>query len=537
MTAKRLAIVGAGCSGLVTLKLARERLPGWEIVCFEKDGTTVGRWGNPYPNFVSTSTKYTTQFACHRKWDSSSDPAQRRAKGDFFLNDEFGRYLLDFVATHQLAPHIRLHTTIRRIAKDPQGWRLWIDDGAAREEVFDRLVICTGLHDQVKALETDIPHLTPYSPLPTKKTIVVYGGGESAADFAHRLSAPHLDNRVFLSLKTGIRVSPRYHPIRGVPSDFLRNRLLLSIHPDLRNLIGQKFVEARIRHQQKFEKFFNSPTTGPVPDAAFLAKRSHWDAKLTARAKDDLFNVFHTKSDGFLDGVAAGRIEIIGPPCDESHHRFHDFDQTTTLEVTPDLICPMIGFRSGLSELSGGEILISDFHLGSLHARHDDVFLVGFARPIIGNIPTMSEMQAKLVTGILAGRIQRPADLAAAHAVSRAKLRRMFPTLNTETIHPVEMIPYCDELAGLMGSLPTLRRVGSFRRWLKIQLAPVSTLQYVDEDYDPKGMDAQVVHSPALITGLLVLIKVLLDIPYKLLKGRADRKIRPTSPSLSVGRP
>ena len=295
MTAKRLAIIGAGCSGLVTLKLARERLPDWEIVCFEKGSSTVGCWGNPYPNFVSTSTKYTTQFACHRKWDSSFDPAQRQTKGDFFLNDEFGRYLLDFVATHRLAPHIRLHTAIRRITKDPQGWRLWIDDGTSREEVFDRLVICTGLVDQVKALETGIPHLTPDSPIPSKKTIVVYGGGESAADFAHRLSAPHLGNRVFLSLKTGIRVSPRYHPIRGVPSDFLRNRLLLSIHPDLRNVIGQKFVEARIRHQQKFEKFFDSPTTGPAPDAAFLAKRSHWDAKLTARAKDDLFNVFHTK--------------------------------------------------------------------------------------------------------------------------------------------------------------------------------------------------------------------------------------------------
>ena len=537
MTAKRLAIIGAGCSGLVTLKLARERLPDWEIVCFEKGSSTVGCWGNPYPNFVSTSTKYTTQFACHRKWDSRFDPAQRQTKGDFFLNDEFGRYLLDFVATHRLAPHIRLGTAIRRIAKDPQGWRLWIDDGTVREEVFDRLVICTGLVDKVKALETGIPHLTPDSPLPSKKTIVVYGGGESAADFAHRLSAPHLGNRVFLSLKTGVRVSPRYHPIRGVPSDFLRNRLLLSIHPDLRNVIGQKFVEARIRHQQKFEKFFGSPTTGPTPDAAFLAKRSHWDAKLTARAKDDLFNVFHTKSDGFLDDVAAGRIEIIGPPCDESHHRFHDFDQTTTLELAPDLICPMIGFRSGLSELSGGEILVSDFHLGSLHARHDDLFLVGFARPIIGNIPTMSEMQAKLVTGILDGRFQRPANLAAVQAASRAKLLLKFPKLNTETIHPVEMIPYCDQLALLMGSLPTLRRVGSFRRWLKIQLAPVSTLQYVDEDFDPEQMDAQVVHSPALITGLLILIKVLLDVPYKLLKGRGERMARPDSPPLSPSRP
>jgi hypothetical protein len=113
----------------------------------------------------------------------------------------------------------------------------------------------------------------------------------------------------------------------------------------------------------------------------------------------------------------------------------------------------------------------------------------------------------------------------------------MFPTLNTETIHPVEMIPYCDELAVLMGSLPTLRRVGSFRRWLKIQLAPVSTLQYVDEDFDPKGMDAQVVHSPALITGLLVLIKVLLDMPYKLLKGQGGRMIRPTSLTPTASRP
>jgi hypothetical protein len=537
MTAKRLAIIGAGSSGLVTLKLAVERLPGWEIVCFEKGGTTIGRWGNPYPGFVSTSTKYTTQFAGHRKWDSRVDPALRPSKGDFFRDDEFGRYLLDFVETHHLAPHISLHTTIRRIDKDPQGWRLWIDDGAPREEVFDRLVICTGLVEKVNAIETGIPHLTTDDPLPSGKTVVVFGGGESAADFAHRLAAPALGNRVHLSLKDGIRVSPRYHPIRGVPSDFLRNRLLLSIHPDLRNVIGQKFVEARIRHQQKFEKIFKSRAPGPEPDDDFLEKRKHWDAKLTARAKDDLFNVFHTKSDGFLDDVAAGRIQIIGPPCDASHRRFHDFDRTTTLELEPDLICPMIGFRSGLADLSGGEILVSDFHLACLHARHDDLFLVGFARPIIGNIPSMSEMQAKLVTGILSGRYQRPPDLAALHAASRAQLLRDFPTLNTETIHPVEMFPYCDQLARLMGSLPTLRKVGSLRRWLKIHFSPASTLQYVDEDFDPREMDAQVVHSPPVITALLLFIKLLLDLPYQVIKGPTGRKIPQTSLSTAGDRP
>ncbi|MCW1926596.1 FAD/NAD(P)-binding protein [Luteolibacter arcticus] len=537
MAPKRLAIIGAGSSGLVTLKHALERLPGWEIVCFEKGGTTVGRWGNPYPGFVSTSTKYTTQFACHRKWDSRADPAQRQAKGDFFQGDEYGRYLLDFVATHNLAPHIHLHTTIRKISRDPQGWRLWLDDGSPREEVFDRLVICTGLAENVQSIDAPIPTVTPYDPVPANKTVVVFGGGESAADFAHRLADPALGNKVFLSLKNGVRVSPRYHPIRGVPSDFLRNRLLLSIHPDLRNAIGQKFVEARIRHQQWFERVFKSSPPGPEPTTGFIARRKFWDAKLTARAKDDLFNVFHTKSDGFLDDVADGRIQIIGPPCDEGHRRYHDFDRTSTIDIEPDMLCPMIGFRSGLAELSGGEILISDFHLASLHARHDDLFLVGFARPIIGNIPTMSEMQAKLVTGILAGRYERPPNLATLQAEARERLLRDFPTLNTETIHPVEMFPYCDQLARMMSSYPELRKVGSLRRWLKIQLSPASTLHYLDEDYDPRQMDTQVIHSPRVITVLLFLIKLLLDLPYRALRGKGVRKSSQTSLSLAAEPP
>ena len=44
------------------------------------------------------------------------------------------------------------------------------------------------------------------------KSIVVIGGGESAVDYANRLAQPELNNEVYLSLHSGIRVSPRYHP-------------------------------------------------------------------------------------------------------------------------------------------------------------------------------------------------------------------------------------------------------------------------------------------------------------------------------------
>jgi hypothetical protein len=510
MKRKRLAIIGAGSSGLITLRNALERLPDWDIVCLEKGRSTQGHWGNPYPGFVSTSTKYTTQFACFRKWDSRADPNNRPTKADFFIGGEYGRYLDAFADHFGLRKHIRLGTSVRCVRKAEAGWTLEIEeDGAPREETFDQLIICTGLVTNVKRIETDIPLLRIADKPPRDRTIVVLGAGESGADVAHRLADPALGNRVFFSLITGVRVSPRYHPIRGVPSDFLRNRLLLSIHRDLRNSIGRKFVEARIRHHEHFEKFFGGSPQLRKPPSDVTATRKFWDEKLTARAKDGLFNVFHTKSDDFLDDVAEGRITIIGPPCDTGHRRFMDFDGGETLEIEPDFICPMIGFRSGLEELSAGEIKLGDFHEGCLHVSHADLFLVGFARPIIGNIPTISEMQAKYVTGVISGEFPRPPDIAALHATGRARLESEFPQLNTETILPVEMFPYCDRLAQAMGSLPTLRKIGSFKAWSKVMLAPASTTHYVDRDHDAEALSMETVHSPALITGLLILIKLL----------------------------
>ncbi|MFK7850363.1 MAG: NAD(P)-binding domain-containing protein [Akkermansiaceae bacterium] len=510
MKPRRLAIIGAGSSGLVTLKNAIDRLPDWEIVCYEKGTATIGCWGNPYPGFVSTSTKYTTQFTSFVKWDCEADPANRPTKSDFFLGDEYGRYLNDFADHFGLRKHIQLETAVRKIRKVDGRWTLSIDHhSTTRDEQFDKLIICTGLVTNAKHIETDIPLLKYGDPPPSDSTILVLGAGESGADIAHRLAEPSLKNQIYLSLKTGVRVSPRYHPIRGVPSDFLRNRLMLSIHRDLRNRIGQKFVEARIRHQELFESIFGGKSQPSEKPTSTAEKRKHWDAKLTARAKDELFNVFHTKSDDFLDDVAEDRIKIIGPPVDDNHRKFTDFDGDETVEIEPDYICQMIGFSSGLEQISDGEICLQDFYEGCAHVSHDDLFLVGFTRPIIGNIPTISEMQAKYVTGLIAGEFDRPEDIEQRHAAEQKEHAATFKNLNTKTIRPVEMFPYCDRLARMMDCYPTRRKIGSTKAWIKTLLAPASTMHYVDSDHDPKAVSADKIHSPIIITSLLVLIKAL----------------------------
>ena len=67
---KRLAIVGCGSSGLVTLKYALDALPDWNITAFEKSSSVRGCWGQPPAGFISTSTRYTTQFACFPVFDA-----------------------------------------------------------------------------------------------------------------------------------------------------------------------------------------------------------------------------------------------------------------------------------------------------------------------------------------------------------------------------------------------------------------------------------------------------------------------------------
>ena len=95
---RRLAIVGCGSSGLITLKYACDLLPDWEIQCFEASGEITGCWGDPYPGFVSTSTKFTTQFACFPKYSANTSSAPKCEKNEFFQGDEYGQYLSEFAA-------------------------------------------------------------------------------------------------------------------------------------------------------------------------------------------------------------------------------------------------------------------------------------------------------------------------------------------------------------------------------------------------------------------------------------------------------
>lgn len=545
----RLAIIGGGSSGLICLKTALAELPSWDVVCLEKSGQITGCWGHPYRGFVSTSTKYTTQFACFPERDAGVEPDAGQSRAEFYRDGEYGEYLSRFADTFKLRPHIKLHHHVQRLTRDAEkdGWLVSYRATAAANhlaaitEHFDAVVICTGLAAQIKEIDSAIPAI-PLSELNSpqgiasirNERIVVFGGGESAVDFANRLSQPELNNRVYLSLRTGVRVSPRYHPIRGVPSDFLRNRLMLSFHPAMRNWIGQRFVEARILHQERFEAWFPSRwTQGIAASRTNIAEleseqqhqslRKEWAYKLTKAAKDDLFNMFHNKSDDFLDCVANGQITIVGPPIDSRMENFHHFDSREIVDVQPTKILPAIGYRSTLNAMAGDSLSLTDFYLGCCHARYSNLFLVGFARPIIGNIPTISEMQAAYVCGLISGRFRRPERIVELSARDQQDNAARFSKLDLHAVYPVEMFSYCDQLARHMSTYPSCRRLRSLRSWWRMQLTPATTMHYQFGDPQIRRFfERAPVYIPKLLVLFLLLLKPL-DWVYRVIRWLRGR--------------
>ena len=501
---KRLAIIGAGSSGLVTLKYALDLLPDWEVTCFEKGNDVRGSWGFPYQGFVSTSTKFATQFACYPKFSAICEGSQESPK-DFFMNGEYGDYLEEFAENFGLKAYIRFHISVKGLVKSESNWQIMLqnDQSETSTETFDAVFVCTGLANRSKLIHTTLPTLRKVEHPETiqNQKIVIVGGGESAVDTASRLADPALKNQVWLSLRSGIRVSPRYHPIRGVPSDYLRNRLLLSISPQFRNALGGFFVRIRVKYEDLFQKSFARKHTSKKKRGN---RSKDWNLKLMRHARGKLFNVFHTKSDTFLDYVDSGRIQIVGPSKDHTFDEFKAFgSEGPDIKIGPNLVVDQTGYKSALDEITESRIDVSHFYRGCIHSTYPFIFLIGFARPVIGNIPSIAEIQAQYALSVLSGVISRTSNIKQKHQEERRQIEMRFPHLTINKLLPVEMFPYCDAIARDMGRYPTIRSTGSIRNWIRLHLAPASTLHYASE-IKPEN---QMCYLPKVLCLVLFLIR------------------------------
>ncbi|XP_072176904.1 flavin-containing monooxygenase 5-like [Diadema setosum] len=255
MVVKKVAVIGGGVSGLVSIKTCLEE--GFEPVCFEQTDQYGGIWvlrdekpSGPCPAagiYDSLLTNSSKDMMCFSDFpfEGSLPPYLRRKD----LLEYYRAYTLQF----DLERYIRLNTFVKAVEQTDDfertgQWRVTTqtEGRCEEEEIFDAVFVCTGRHTEVSI--PDVPGMSDFRGKIkhsgdfkngreyVDKTVVVVGGSHSAGDVAVDISR-HA-KQTYLSTKTGAWVLPREGP-GGTPIDAFVNRRLAGLlpRPVFRNLI------------------------------------------------------------------------------------------------------------------------------------------------------------------------------------------------------------------------------------------------------------------------------------------------------------
>jgi len=421
----RVCVIGAGCSGLVSVKALRE--VGHDVEAFDLASEVGGLWvqdSDSRKSAVYDSLRINTSRLAMQFRDFPM-PAEC---GDYASHVQVAAYFRDYARAFDLRRSIRFRTAVQRVSPTEHGYRVdWtqLDDGASGSADFDAVVVANG-HHHTPAYPDPMPagpfdglvlhshsYRNPDRPTALRgKRVVVVGFGNSAVDIACELGRSDATTRVTLSVRRGAWVLPRY--FWGRPID--QGRLLpLWLPAGLRRRIST----LAIRHTR------GAMTDFGLPEPDHLVGEAH-----------------PTLSDDLPDLVRAGTIAVRPAIAgfDGQKVRFVDGSETTA-----DAIVFCTGYRVTFPFFDAEHVVAVDNHLPLFrrvfHPTHRRLFFVGLAQPL-GAIMPISELQARWIAAHLAGDYHLPpaADLAADIASEQTELalRYVSSRRHTMQIDPAE---------------------------------------------------------------------------------------------------
>jgi dimethylaniline monooxygenase (N-oxide forming) len=503
---KRVAVIGAGPSGLCTTKeLLAE---GHQPTCFERSRGIGGVFrfdeheGVVWESCRLTSSGLLTAF---------SDFPVSLEEQEHMTATAYVGYLQRYCDQFGLTSHIRFETSVESVERLPEtGWvvRSVGPKGQRQEEYYDAVAICSGLHQHPhvprfpgqEEFAGTIMHGSEYR-RPAQiagKRVLVVGAGESGGDIVGEIA--EAASETVLSLRRGVAVLPR--KIGGVPNDYYTTRLQYSTAHwvfQTRNpkdrwrrnifrmlswilLLPFKLVETlflalagliglgRVLHA----RLSSRSTEGVTRIRMALCMR-----RLLKESGGTGWEQFGTKTEHFVRAIVNRRCRRVGRITRFDGYRVM-FEDGSSFE--PDVVIFCTGFDTKVpfldSNLAGQARYMHTF-VPSVGAS---LGFIGFLRPGLGAIPPMAELQARWFALLSSERLQLPesGELQRSMAQMAAYRRDFFRAVTSRLDYLVDYTWFCDELAGLIGCKPTqatLRSETPRFRW-RFFVGPFVAAQY-----------------------------------------------------------
>ncbi len=464
-----IVIIGAGWSGLLASKYCLDE--GLKTVVLEcRDGiggvwryTDDQRFGGVMETTRTTSSRCITEI---------SDFPMPEDYPEFPSHRQINAYLESYCAQFSLTEHIALNQEVERVTKNGELWQIDTSSGS----VFSakHLIVTSGVHRHINDLVEDerfrnfsgtLVHNTAVKRISAEfsnKTVIVWGGGESASDIAFEASA--LTSSLYWCIPNGQwfvpRVVDRWPPFpsaRPKIVDHTTSRMRLRLSPT----------------------HLYSPFVYQYLEYAFGFNGHGQEAWRTAAPYN---RSFHNKAAEVLDRVQSGQVI---PRRDISHCDEKLVHFTDGSSVEADYIITCSGYHTSFPYFDPSVVPGTDPRKWFKYIFYDadpTLAFIGFVRPVFGSIPGISELQSRYVAKVFSDRCRLPGPTERAVTTDTdAKFwNHHFRFTSQRIAGLVDHYVYSDQLARLIGCYPNFRSLllSSPSRWWQALLAPWNGCQF-----------------------------------------------------------
>ncbi|KAM4023001.1 dimethylaniline monooxygenase [N-oxide-forming] 2-like [Anomaloglossus baeobatrachus] len=395
---KKVAIIGAGCSGLTAIKCCLEE--GLEPTCFEQSDGIGGLW--KYTDAVeedrasiykSVFTNTSKEMMCYSDFPMPEDfPI-------FLHHSKILEYLNLYAERFNLFKYIEFQTKVLSVKQHPDfattgKWNIEIEkEGKMKMDVFDAVIICNGHYNEpylpldtfpgLKHFEGHHIHSRFYKTCDEYhgKRVVVVGTGNSAGDISVELS--HIAKQVYLSTRHGSWVISRIS-YDGFPLDMtMSRRYTMWIKNFLPRILAAKISE------KVMSRWFSHSNLGLEPK--FRLKHPMVNDYLPSQILQGSIQVkpgiksFSETSVIFEDGTTADVDEVIFATGYSSTFPFLDDD---------------------LLKLNNNDISLYKY-VFPIYLGKPTLAFLGLIQPLGPIMPT-AELQARWATRVFRGAAQLP---------------------------------------------------------------------------------------------------------------------------------
>ncbi len=391
----RVCIIGAGSSGIAAAKVLAQA--GVSFDCFEKSDRLGGMWVFKNSNGLSSAYR-SLHINTSRDKMAYSDFPMPADYPDYPHHAQIAAYFDAYVDHFGFRDKIRFGTSVRLAQRRADGrFDITLDTGEI--QIYDSLCVANGHHWDPRWPEPTIPgrfdgvqihshdYVDPQEPQDLRgKRVVIVGFGNSALDISCELGRKENCPEVYLSMRRGYWVVPRYFGAKVL--DFANP------HPSqdppwlMRMLPG--WLKARLI-ADRIKAISGLPQEHglPAPDHPFGASHPAISHEIynrvgsgDVRIKPDIAH-FEGRNVHFRDGSQVEADAIIY--CTGYHIRFPFFDETFI--TAPD----------------------NDIALWKrmIEPAYPNLYFIGLVQPLCAMMP-VAEEQAKLMCAHLTGDYLAP---------------------------------------------------------------------------------------------------------------------------------